>query len=349
MNPMYDYKRYAILYVDDEEKSLKYFTRAFGDVFRIFTATNAADGYKILEDHQEEIAIVMSDQRMAGEKGVQFLERSRRLRPQIIRILATAFSDLEAAIDAVNTGAIYKYITKPWDPAALEMTLKRGLEFFIVQTERDFLLREKLSAVHRMLITDRVLGLGVLAAGLGQQLHNTFDAVQTFLELTPETRSQSGLDLGQIQNPGFWQDFHRKVQHQVKAVQELLADLADESGAPFKFDTEVSLHEVAAQAIAGVGEELQRRNIQVSNLIPPTLPLLTASSSPSCCRRNCGTCPTARSPASRPRSAPPTAPSPPRWRCSSTTTARASRPTRSCPWWTPSRAATPRPSSTARS
>ena len=90
MNPIYDYKRFAVLYVDDEEKSLKYFTRAFGDTFRIFTATNAKDGYQILEDHQEEIGVIMTDQRMPGEQVVQFLERPRRLRPQIIRLLATA-------------------------------------------------------------------------------------------------------------------------------------------------------------------------------------------------------------------------------------------------------------------
>jgi len=73
MNTLYDYKRFAILYVDDEEKSLKYFAKAFGDTFRIFTAQNAADGYRILADHQDEIGLIMSDQRMPGEQGVQFL------------------------------------------------------------------------------------------------------------------------------------------------------------------------------------------------------------------------------------------------------------------------------------
>src|SRR5690606_9912507 len=98
MNSIYDYKRFAILYVDDEEKSLKYFTRAFADTFRVFTANSAQEGYRLLEDHQDEIGVVMTDQRMPGEQGVQFLERARRLRPQIIRILATAFADLDAAI-----------------------------------------------------------------------------------------------------------------------------------------------------------------------------------------------------------------------------------------------------------
>src|SRR5260221_9689563 len=136
MNDLYNYQKFAILYVDDEEKSLKYFTRAFKEHFRIYTATNAQDGLKILEEHKDDIGLLMTDQRMPGEKGVWLLERARQLRPRIIRILATAYTDYEAAIAAVNTGAIYKYVSKPWDPAQLETTLMRGLEFFLVQAER---------------------------------------------------------------------------------------------------------------------------------------------------------------------------------------------------------------------
>src|SRR5712691_10295864 len=105
MQNLYDYKKFAILYVDDEEKSLKYFTRAFEDQFRIFTAVNATEGFKLLEEHKDDIGLLMTDQRMPGEKGVWLLERARQLKPQIIRILATAFADMDAAIAAVNTGA----------------------------------------------------------------------------------------------------------------------------------------------------------------------------------------------------------------------------------------------------
>jgi len=126
MQHLYEYKRFAVLYVDDEEKSLKHFTRAFQDQFRIFTAANAQDGLKLLEEHKDEIGLLMTDQRMPGEKGVWLLEKARQLRPRIIRLLATAYADMDAAIAAVNTGAIYKYVTKPWDPPQLENTIKRG-------------------------------------------------------------------------------------------------------------------------------------------------------------------------------------------------------------------------------
>src|SRR5438874_11213238 len=134
---LYDYKKFAILYVDDEEKSLKYFSRAFADQFVIFTAANAQDGLKILEEHKDEIGLLMTDQRMPGEKGVWLLEKARQLRPRIIRILATAYSDMDPAVAALNTGSIYKYVSKPWDPPQPEITLKRGLELFMVHRERD--------------------------------------------------------------------------------------------------------------------------------------------------------------------------------------------------------------------
>ncbi|HEY2081661.1 MAG TPA: response regulator, partial [Verrucomicrobiae bacterium] len=79
MDNLYDYKKYAILYVDDEEKSLKYFARAFEENFRVLTAATAQEGMKLVEQHGEDIGVLMTDQRMPGEKGVWLLERSRQL------------------------------------------------------------------------------------------------------------------------------------------------------------------------------------------------------------------------------------------------------------------------------
>jgi two-component system probable response regulator PhcQ len=271
---MYDYKRFVVLYVDDEEMSLKYFTRAFSNTFRVLTAPNATAGYRLLEDHQDEIAVVMTDQRMPGEQGVQFLERARRLRPQIIRILATAFADLDAAIGAVNTGAIYKYVTKPWDPQDLELTLKRSIEFFSVQVERDRLLREKLSVIHRLVITDRVLSMGIVAAGLSRQVRNAVDAVGTFLELAPGVSRTDGVDLERLRDKDFWTAMNRRVHDRLKFVLNVLDDLATEPVSKFAFDQEIRLNEAIDQAIQPLAAELAARKIEVANLVPATLPPL---------------------------------------------------------------------------
>src|SRR5437660_1228782 len=250
MDHLYDYKRFAILYVDDEEKSLKYFTRAFTDQFRILTAANAQDGLKLLEEHKDEIWLLMTDQRMPGEKGIWLLEKARQLRPRIIRMLATAYSDMEAAIAAVNSGAIYKYIGKPWDPPQLEATLKRGLEFFMVQRERDQLLREKMSVLHNIMIADRIVSLGLLAAGLSHHIRNSLVAVKTFLDLAPAKMEEEKMDLHGLRNPDFWKEYYQNVQGQIGRINNMLKDLWTASEKPaFKFADRVQLRQVVAESI----------------------------------------------------------------------------------------------------
>jgi len=284
MQNLYDYKRFAVLYVDDEEKSLKYFTRAFQDQFRILTASNAQDGLKLLEEHKDEIGLLMTDQRMPGEKGVWLLEKARQIRPRIIRILATAYSDMEAAVAAVNTGAIYKYVSKPWDPPLLENTLKRGLEFFLVQRERDGLLKEKMSVLHNMMIADRIVSLGLLAAGLSHHIRNALVAVKTFLDLAPAKMEEEKMDLDSLRNPDFWKEYYHNVQGQIEKINNLLKDLWTASETPtFTFGDRVHLHAVIGDAVTQLKDGFAAKNIQVENQVPATLPALNVDK-PKFCR-----------------------------------------------------------------
>jgi two-component system, probable response regulator PhcQ len=273
-NP-YDYKKFAILYVDDEERSLTNFARAFEEQFRILTASNARDAVKILEEKGDEIGVLMTDQRMPGEKGVWLLEQARQLRPHIIRILVTAYADMDAAISAVNSGAIYKYVSKPWDPPQLELTLKRGLEFFIVQSERDQLLREKMSVLHNMMIADRIVSLGLLAAGLSHHIRNSLVAVKTFLDLAPVKMHEEKTDLQGLRNPDFWKDYHQNVQSQIERINNLLKDLwtaSENSSAPFT--DQVSLYQIVGDTIKTLQGPLAARRIEIENRISESLPLL---------------------------------------------------------------------------
>ena len=272
----YDYKQFAILYVDDEEKSLKYFARAFEDQFRILTAKSAQEGYKLLEEHADGIALLMTDQRMPGEKGTWLLEKARQLRPRLIRILATAFSDMDAAIAAVNTGAIYKYVTKPWDPPQLESTLKRGLEFFIVQRERDQLLREKLSVLHNVMAADRIVSLGLLAAGLSHHIRNSLVAVKTFLELAPTKLKEESIDLEGLRNPDFWKEYCHHAQHQIARVNSMLSDLWSASEQKsWEFGDKVNIHEVIAGVAGPLQAEFAAKKVTFENKVPGNLPVLT--------------------------------------------------------------------------
>lgn len=93
--------------------------RQYGADYRIMRAANgqtALDTLSQLQARQEPVALLLSDQRMPGMTGVDFLERSRKLYPEAKRVLLTAYADTEAAIQAINTARIHYYLNKPWDP-----------------------------------------------------------------------------------------------------------------------------------------------------------------------------------------------------------------------------------------
>jgi len=260
MQTQYDLKRYAVLYVDDEEKALKYFEKTFGDEFRIFTANNAADGLKLVEQHGENIGVLLSDQRMPGEKGVQLLERARQIRPRLVRMIITAFADYDVTVDAVNLGNIFRYISKPIQVDDVRHTLHRAMEFYILQMERDGLLQEKLSVLQNLLITDRVLGLGVVAAGLNLHLHQPLRAVHAFLDLTPGRLSQQNFDLDRLRQATFWREFHAHVVSQAARIADLLGELQSASGAEHKMDAAnviTALIEQQRSAFSAKGVELK--------------------------------------------------------------------------------------------
>ena len=158
------YKSFKVLYVDDEVQSLKYFAKYFGDKFEIATAETADEAWDKITSSKGDFSLVISDQRMPGKQGVDFLAEVRRECPKIVRILTTAYADLQSAVDAVNKGYIYRYVVKPWNLPELEMVLKQSFDHYRLLQERDRLIYEKLSVNQRFLITDRVHCLGLVAA-----------------------------------------------------------------------------------------------------------------------------------------------------------------------------------------
>lgn len=271
----YDYKKFAILYVDDEEKSLKSFSRAFEDEFRIYTATNAQDGAKLLAEKQGEIAILMTDQRMPGEKGTWLLERARETSPETLRILVTAFTEFKDAVDAINDGGIYHYVNKPWDPPQLEGILKRAMEFFLTQRERDQLLKEKMEALRNLMVADRLVSLGILAGGLAHHIRNGLVGVKTFVDLAPSTMQEEKSDAKVMRHEEFWGDFHKKVQDRIDKILNLLTDLlAASEKPPAKLVDQVKLRAVVSEAVGSLGAALAAKRVQVDNRIPEDLPVV---------------------------------------------------------------------------
>jgi two-component system, probable response regulator PhcQ len=144
-----------ILYVDDEAMALKYFDRLVSPLAPVITATSAAEGRAVLEQRGAEIAVLVSDQRMPGANGNELLRYARAQHPAVVRMLTTAYSELGEAIEAINSGEIYRYITKPWDLESLHADLRNALELSVLRSERDSLMREKLLMQQQQLLGQR--------------------------------------------------------------------------------------------------------------------------------------------------------------------------------------------------
>jgi two-component system, probable response regulator PhcQ len=154
-----------ILFVDDEPMALKYFERLVSPLAPVITAASVEQGKAILRERGGEIAVLVSDQRMPGAHGNELLSFAREYHPRIVRMLTTAYSELGEAIEAINSGEIYRYITKPWDMGSLHADLRNALELAELRNERDHLVREKLLVQQQQLLGSRLASLSMLGAG----------------------------------------------------------------------------------------------------------------------------------------------------------------------------------------
>jgi two-component system NtrC family sensor kinase len=116
-----------VLFVDDEQNVLNAIKRVFLDEkCVILSATSGAEGLKILSKHR--VQVVVSDYRMPGMNGIEFLKEVRMQWPETIRIVLSGYADIASIIEAVNEGRIYKFVPKPWNDNELKVTISRAIE-----------------------------------------------------------------------------------------------------------------------------------------------------------------------------------------------------------------------------
>lgn len=161
-------KPYA-LFVDDDESNLIVWETACSDQFPVLTANGAERALELMSAH--EVGVVLADQRMPKTTGIELLERVRDEFPDTIRILITAYTDLEAAIDAINRGHVRRYLRKPCALGELRAELLQALELYE--------LRARARAMERRLSsTERVYCLGLVASGLGRELSQPVNIIR---------------------------------------------------------------------------------------------------------------------------------------------------------------------------
>ncbi len=190
--------RFTVLVVDDEEDIVDSLHRTFRKEYRVITATSGEAAVELL--NSQNVDLVISDQRMPSMTGDEVLRVARQVQPEAVRILLTGYSDLESLVRCVNEAGIYKYLTKPWEPEQLKMTVSRALEHLDVSRKLK-LAAEQLEEAYQ----DAVTMLSIACEGKDE---DTGFHVQRVQHYTEALAGQMGLAADEARHMGMMSILH---------------------------------------------------------------------------------------------------------------------------------------------
>jgi two-component system, sensor histidine kinase and response regulator len=282
MNP----KDHLVVFVDDDRASRVVFEQAFGKMFRVKCVESGPKALAVLKE--EPVAVLVTDQRMPEMSGDELLEQVKVISPDTVRIVATAYSDLDPILRAVNEGLVVRYIIKPWDRTELQETLRWALEVFAIGRAN--------SAVQlRVIQTERVLTLGQATAAVIHDLRQPLLSIALnvaelaeFAELAPTFARLSGgetyLDAKERSRlarmaedlPGLAADLDLSVKFMNDVLKQL--SLLRERGISPAEPAEADPVTLVRLAIAMCRQEAVEFRCCVLNEVPESLPRVRATS-----------------------------------------------------------------------
>ena len=162
-------KKPKMLVVDDEPDNLDLLYRTFRRDFQVLKAESGINALSILSK-EGEVAVIISDQRMPEMKGTEFLSKTVPQFPDTVRIILTGFTDVEDLVEAINSGQVYKYITKPWDPNELKAVVQRAAETYE-------LLKQRTEELHRAQAQTALLATIVQVAQESDSLESCLEPI----------------------------------------------------------------------------------------------------------------------------------------------------------------------------
>ncbi len=148
-------KKYEMLLVDDELANLQKLQRTFTNQYNVHLARSGEEALQVLQ--KASMDVIITDQKMPNMTGVELLEFSQRIYPNIVRIVLTGFTEVDDLIAAINTGKVHKYITKPWEPEDLRVAVQDALEKMELVRENERLAAELQSANEKLKVENTIL------------------------------------------------------------------------------------------------------------------------------------------------------------------------------------------------
>lgn len=224
-------KPYSILYLDDEEQNLLSFQALFRRTYNVYTTTSAHEAVEILNSH--EIQVIFSDQKMPDVSGVEFFETILPDFPNAVRILLTGYADIEAVIDAINKGQVYRYVAKPWDANELGICIENAIEKY----NRDLTLSNQNSALEK---ANSELAQLVFTASnqLKPALETITHSLNTLETMTAQAEANEALntirtEIARLQTfskqiSQFYQNTHSEVSLDEVHLEQLIAEIVEQ-------------------------------------------------------------------------------------------------------------------------
>ena len=284
-----------ILYADDEEINLTHFTMFFGQDFEVLTAINGREALRIFREH-EDLAVVITDQRMPEMTGVKLLSEIYQINPDPIRIILTAYADIHDITEAINQGHIYQYLQKPWKFEELHFLLRQAVdkyrllrenkELLVLLDEKNKLLtaaneqlaadlalqqrleRERREAEVKMLSQAKLASLGEIATGIAHEINQPLTFIQIIIQSTDRDIERGCLDIGELSAD--LKESTRQIHRITRIINHLRTFGRTDSG---EF-TDQSLPDILDNALILYQQTLQVKDITLETTAAPGLPAI---------------------------------------------------------------------------
>lgn len=285
----------TILYVDDEEINISNFVMFFEDTFEVLTAKSGAEALDLFKARND-LAVVITDQRMPEMTGVALLSEIYRINPEPIRIILTAYADIHDITEAINLGHIYQYVQKPWIYDKLHLVLKQAIATFrLVQENKELLvqLAEKnrlLTAANAQLAADLALqqrleqerrevevkmlsqaklaSLGEIATGIAHEINQPLTFIQIILQATARDIELEELDLNELSA-----DILESTR-QIRRITRIINHLRTFGRADSGEMSVLSLPDILSNTLILYREKLRANSITLETESAPDLPAI---------------------------------------------------------------------------
>ena len=176
MNNELDYQKYPILLVDDDSEVLETFEALLQDTFSVDTTDDPETALTMIRT--KNYAVILSDQRMPKMAGTTLLSKTHQLSPESIRVLITGYTDLDAAIEAINNGEIYRYIPKQVSSGDKEILIRQAIELYHTRKEKERLQKENQRILKKLAVQKKLSVIGSFGLRLNEWLSSILGTLE---------------------------------------------------------------------------------------------------------------------------------------------------------------------------